>query len=561
MRIAVAQLDPVVGDFEGNLSKIREAYLRACQAQARLLLTPELSLCGYPPYDLIERPEMMIRTEQALLELAKMTAGKKTAVAVGHIGLNEGKATGRPHTNRVSILDGGRIVHHQDKTLLPTYDVFDEARYFEPATECRWLELEGKRIGVGICEDLWSDDLVFGRRLYERAPVDQYAGQNLDILISLSASPYDYGKRERRERVHADLARRLHVPIVYVNQACANDELLFDGGSFALGRDGSVFGRLPFFKTGFMVADVAKSKAEGENLSGVPEEIEIMTEGLVTGIGDYFKRSGSKKAVLGLSGGIDSAVTACLAVRALGRENVTGVAMPSQHSSTHSLADAETLARTLGIRFEVRPIKFMFSAASRELGEGRQPLAPIALENMQSRLRGLTLMTISNHDGSLVLCTSNKSEAAVGYGTLYGDMIGALAPIGDVLKTRVYEIARFINRAWGEWIPESSITKAPSAELRPDQKDQDSLPPYDLLDRVIHRYVEEGKSVADIRKELAAPLNQHRPIESKKDRDVLDELIQRIENAEYKRRQAPPTLKVSRKAFGVGRRMPIAKKW
>ncbi len=560
MKIAVGQMDPVVGDFEGNIRKISVIYERACQAQARLLLTPELSLCGYPLLDLIDRPEMRNRTEAALAKIAALTRGRKTALAVGHVGRNEAK-TGRPHTNRVSVFDDGKVLHFQDKTLLPTYDVFDEARYFEPAQECRPLELDGKKIGIGICEDLWADDLVLGRRLYEHAPVDQYAKQGLDILISLSASPYEYGKRERREKVHADLARRLAVPIVYVNQACANDELLFDGGSFALGRDGSVFGRLPFFKTGFMVVDMVKSAAEGNCLSGVPEEIQILADGLVVGIRDYFDRTGNSKAVLGLSGGIDSAVVAVLAVKALGREKVLGVAMPSQHSSSHSLADAERLAKNIGISCEVRPIKFLYSTAGRELSERRNPLAPVAQENLQSRLRGMTLMTYANHDGALVLATGNKSELAMGYCTLYGDLIGALAPIGDLLKTRVYELARYINRAWGDVIPEHSITKAPSAELRPGQKDEDSLPPYDLLDRVIHRYVEEVRPIEEIRAELGAELRKRAPKEADPGLDPLDELLRKLEAAEYKRRQAPPLLKVSRKAFGAGRRMPLGKRF
>jgi NAD+ synthase (glutamine-hydrolysing) len=344
----------------------------------------------------------------------------------------------------------------------------------------------------------------------------------------------------------------LGIPLVYVNQACANDELLFDGGSFAVGRDGSVFGRLPFFRTGFFLADVDRSVSEGA-VSGMPEEIEVLTEGLVTGIREYFRKTGNKKAILGLSGGIDSAVVACLAARALGPENVLGVAMPSQFSSAHSLADAEALARALGVAYEVRPIKFLHSVASRELSERRNPLSALAQENLQSRLRGLTLMTYANHDSALVLATGNKSELAMGYCTQYGDLIGALAPIGDLLKTRVYEVARYMNRAWNQPIPESSLSKPPSAELRPDQKDEDSLPPYAVLDVVVQRYIEEGKALEEIEGELGPLL--------RKKGYPLEDLIRRLEAAEYKRRQAPPLLKVSRKAFGSGRRMPLSKMW
>jgi NAD+ synthetase len=560
MRIAVAQIDPVVGAFESNVKKIKEAYKRACTKGARLLITPELGICGYPPHDLVDRPEMFERNERAVEELAALTKGQACALAVGHVATNPGEQ-GRLAQNVVTILENGKRVFRQAKTLLPTYDVFDEARYFQPADKISLWSCDGRKIAVAICEDLWANDPALGRRLYGNDPVDFYRKQGAELLISLSASPFEQGKLSRREEVHGETAKTLEVPLVYVNQVGATDEILFDGASFAFDAKGKFLGRLPVFKTSFGIVNLPLAGESGEAVwespSGdgreddLPCENEILARGLVGGIREYFQRTGFKSAVLGLSGGIDSAVVAALAVKAIGPENVLGVAMPSQYSSGHSLEDAEILARNLGVRFEVRPIKFLFSTASREFAEGRGHLAPLALENLQSRLRGTILMTLSNHYGALVLTTGNKSELATGYCTLYGDMVGAIAPIGDVLKTRVYELARFINDSWGKPIPERSITKPPSAELRPNQTDQDSLPPYEALDNLIRDYVENGVRIAELEKRYASGAS---------DRWVR-ETIARIELNEYKRRQAVPILKVSRKAFGIGRRIPIAKTW
>ncbi|MBC7692476.1 MAG: NAD+ synthase [Methylotenera sp.] len=552
MRIALAQMDPVVGSFDTNVVKIREAYERACSLRARLLLTPELGICGYPPHDLVERPEMFERNEKALQELLQLTKGQTCALIVGHVTRNP-NSSGKAAQNSVSILENGKVVFTQAKTLLPTYDVFDEARYFEPAQESRIWNCDGVRIAVAICEDLWAEDPVQGRKLYGRTPVECFEKEGIDLLFSISASPYEFGKRERREKLHGAIAKKLNAPIVYVNQMGATDEVLFDGASFVLDAAGKVAGRLPVFRTALGLVEIEPGKsprfeepASADREDQAPEELEVLSRALVVGIKDYFTKSGFKMAILGLSGGIDSAIVATLAVKALGPKNVLGVAMPSQYSSTHSMTDAETLAANLGIPFEVRPIKFLFSTANRELAENRGTLAPLAQENLQARLRGIILMTLSNHYNALVLTTGNKSEMATGYSTMYGDMCGALAPIGDVYKTRVFELARKINELWGNPIPENTITKAPSAELRPNQKDQDTLPPYEELDALLEEYIEKAVPVAELVKRFGP---------------WARETLKRLEMNEFKRRQAAPVLKVSHKAFGIGRRIPIAKVW
>jgi NAD+ synthetase len=556
MRIAVAQIDPVVGAFEVNVKKIKEAYKRACSKQARLLLTPELGICGYPPHDLVDRPEMIERCEKALDELRVFTQGQSCSLIVGHIAANP-LESGRNAQNVVTILEDGKRVFRQAKTLLPTYDVFDEARYFEPAPKVQLWEKDGLKIAIAICEDLWAHDPALGRRLYGNDPVDHYREMGANLILSVSASPYIWGKRQRREELHGETARNLKAPLIYVNQVGATDEILFDGGSFAVNADGELKGRLPVFKNSFGILNLTpelewESPQEEGREDEPPSDLETLYRGLVTGIREYFHRTGFKSAVLGLSGGIDSAVVAVLAAHALGRENVLGVGMPSQYSSAGSLEDAEEVARRLGIRFEVRPIKFLYATASREISERRGVLAPVAQENLQSRLRGLILMTLSNHDGSLVLTTGNKSEMATGYCTLYGDMCGALAPIGDLLKTRVYELANYINSAHGNPIPERSLTKAPSAELRPNQTDQDSLPPYDLLDAVLSEYLEKNTPVESIEAQIG---------EKEARKGWIREILRRVEMNEFKRRQAAPVLKVSTRAFGIGRRIPVAKTW
>jgi NAD+ synthase (glutamine-hydrolysing) len=555
LKTAIAQIDPVVGAFEANVRKIREAYAAACAAGARVLLTPELGVCGYPPHDLIDRPEIFERNERAVDELAAATKGQSCALAVGHVARNPSER-GRAAQNVASVLEGGKRVFSQAKTLLPTYDVFDEARYFEPAAKVdAWL-CDGVPIALSICEDLWANDPAFGRKLYGVDPVERYRELGVKAVFSLSSSPYVFGKQRHREELHGEVARKLGVPLVYVNQVGATDEILFDGGSFALNSMGALVGRLPVFRTAFGVLDVRSDASwltpglDGRE-DGEPSEMDWLCRGLVTGIREYFVRTGFKTAVIGLSGGIDSAVVAVLAAQALGPERVLAVAMPSQYSSGHSMEDAESLAKSLGIHFEARPIKFLFAAASRELAEKRGTLAPVALENLQSRMRGMFLMTLANHYSALVLTTGNKSELATGYCTLYGDMVGALAPIGDVLKTQVYALARHMNLIWGNPIPERSLTKPPSAELKPNQTDQDTLPPYDDLDALLADYIERGASVADLE---AAHGKRGKA-------GWVRDVLRRLEINEYKRRQAAPVLKISTKAFGIGRRIPIAKIW
>jgi NAD+ synthetase len=563
MRIAIAQLDPIVGSFRSNLKKIEEAYKRACLEQARLLLTSELVVCGYPPLDLIERPELLEQCEAAVHTLAGLTVGQSCALLVGHVHANP-NFTGRALQNVVSVLEGGKVAFTQAKSLLPSYDVFDEFRYFEPAPEVKLWNCDGVKVALAICEDLWGSNLVGGRHLYSKTPIEEYRRLGAQLLVSLSASPYEREKRVIREELHSKIATDLGVPLVYVNQVGATDEILFDGGSFAVDAKGKMLGRLPFFKTAFGLVDCQIGPTDGaasqfvgpvksEREDTAPPDMEILTRGLVLGIRDYFNITGFKSAVLGLSGGIDSAVVAALAVKALGAQNVRGVAMPSQYSSGHSLEDAQALAKNLECKFEVKPIKFLFATASRELAEGRGSLVPIATENLQARLRGNVLMTLSNHHSSLVLTTGNKSEIAMGYCTLYGDMVGALAPIGDLYKTQVYELAREINRLWGPLIPERSITKAPSAELKPNQTDQDTLPPYPILDELLYHFIEKGESVSALEQRYAAKLPD-RP-------NWVADTLRVVELSEYKRRQAAPVLKVSTKAYGIGRRIPIAKRW
>jgi NAD+ synthase (glutamine-hydrolysing) len=561
VRIALAQLDPVVGDFAGNLTKIRKAYERACDEQARFLLTPELSLCGYPPLDLIDRPEMLARNEAALAELQEMTRGRSCALVVGHISRSP-FAQGRAVQNSVSVLEAGGEVFRQAKSLLPAYDIFDEPRYFEPAREIALWDCDGTRVALAICEDLWAGHEVAGRKLHDRDPWHEYQRQGAQLICSVSASPYEWGKREIRESVHRAGVERLGVPLVYINSVGATDEVLFDGASFVLDAGAKPVGRLPAFQASFALLDwepesgswawVEPGALNREDQAG--EETDVLRRGLVLGIREYLARCRIKQVVLGLSGGIDSAVVAALAVEALGAENVTGVAMPSQYSSGHSLEDAEKLAANLGIRLLVKPIKFLFTAAQREIGDGLGTLAPIAQENLQSRLRALILLAISNHEGSLVLTTGNKSELAMGYCTLYGDMCGGIAPLGDVLKTRVYALAQHLNRE-REVIPVRTIEKPPSAELKPGQTDQDSLPPYELLDAFLEGFLERGESIASLEARLAGRDTGSQGAE------WMRGVLKRFEGNEFKRRQAAPVLKVSPRAFGLGRRVPVARVW
>ncbi|RME95541.1 MAG: NAD+ synthase [Verrucomicrobia bacterium] len=543
MKAALAQINTTIGDFDGNLRLIREALRRAEATGAELLVTPELAITGYPPRDLLLRESFLNRSRQCLEALAAEIG--RTAVVVGYVDRNR-SGEGREATNSAALLHEGRIVAIRHKTLLPTYDVFDEDRYFEPAAENEPVEWNGHVLGLTICEDVWTDAPVWPRRRYRRNPAAELVAAGARCLLNLSASPWHLGKNRVRHEMLATLARRLHVPLLYCNSVGGNDELIFDGASLALDREGRVLARGALFAEDLVVVDT-----EGTPLTappGEPADEEKLHRALVLGLRDYLYKCGFRSAVLGLSGGIDSAVTAALAVAALGPENVHGVALPSRYSSEGSLRDAEALARNLGIRFDVIPIEPAFQALKESLAPVFRDLPEdVTEENIQARLRGVILMALSNKFGSLLLTTGNKSELAVGYCTLYGDMCGGLAVINDLPKTAVYRLARWINRE-REIIPTACLTKPPSAELRPGQTDQDSLPPYEMLDAILEAYVVEGRSLEQI-------------VQAGFDREVVRRVVRLIDLSEYKRRQAAPGLKVTSKAFGMGRRLPIAQRY
>jgi NAD+ synthase/NAD+ synthase (glutamine-hydrolysing) len=542
MRIALAQLNTTVGDIAGNEGLVLEAYRRGVEAQVELVLTPELSLTGYPPRDLLLR-ESFIRANQAALERLAAAVGE-VGLIVGFVGENPVRP-GRPLTNAAALLHRGRVVAIRTKTLLPTYDVFDEDRYFEPASENAVIHWEGRRLGLTICEDIWNDAEFGVQRRYRPDPAAALVASGAQILINLSASPWQLGKEQRRSALLRSLARRHQVPVVYCNLVGGNDELVFDGRSLAFNSAGGCLGEAAHFSSDFLVVD---TEAAGDRPLAPLADEALLHDALVLGMRDYVGKCGFRSVVLGLSGGIDSALVAALAVDALGAENVRGLALPTQFSSAGSIDDARSLAENLGIRFDVVPIQGSFEALKRQmepLFEGRPE--DTAEENLQARLRGVTLMAMSNKFGSLLLTTGNKSELAVGYCTLYGDMCGGLAVISDLPKTWVYRVSRWMNRD-REIIPSSSITKAPSAELRPNQTDQDSLPPYEVLDAILEAYVVEDRPAAEI---IATGFSEA---------DVR-RVVRLIDLSEYKRRQAAPGLKVTSRAFGVGRRQPVAQRW
>ena len=542
VRIALAQLNTTVGDLSGNEAKILAAYRRGEDAGVEIVVCPELSVTGYPPRDLLLKKRFVTQNLEALNRLAAAT--KKTGLLVGYVGENRSRP-GREVTNSVALLQEGRIVTTRTKTLLPNYDVFDEDRYFEPATENTPAEFNGRKIGLTICEDIWNDEDFWPDRRYRHNPPVELAEAGASPIFNISASPWHWGKSRTRYDMLRSMAAKAGRPIVFCNQVGGNDELIFDGGSLVFNSSGKLIARGKLFEEDFIVID---TDATGEIARLDPCQEEAIYKALVLGLGDYFHKCGFKCAVLGLSGGIDSAVTACLAVAALGRENVRAVSLPSQYSSQGSLDDARVLAERLGIQYDVVPIKKAFDTVKEELKGvfGGRP-EDTTEENVQARLRGVMLMALSNKFGSLLLTTGNKSELAVGYCTLYGDMCGGLAVISDVPKTLIYRVAKWINRNQ-EIIPEASITKPPSAELRPDQCDQDSLPPYEVLDAILDLYVVQGKSSAEI-------------VASGFDEATVKRVIRLIDLNEYKRRQAAPGLKVTSKAFGMGRRIPIAQRY
>ncbi len=542
MRIAIAQLNPIVGDLAGNEALLLAAYQRGVAAGAELVLSPELGLCGYPPRDLLLRPAFVVANETALHRLAAVIG--PTGLLVGFVGRNE-RRPGREVTNAAALLQNGRVVGIRTKTLLPTYDVFDEDRYFEPAIENSPLLLNGHLLGITICEDVWNDEDFWPDRRYRPNPAVALAQAGAEIIFNLSASPWHLGKERTRHAMLASLARKTGRPVVYCNSCGGNDELIFDGQSLAFNAQGELLTQAEPFTSDFRVID---TNTEGKTTLRILADEELVYRALVTGTRDYLHKCGFKSAVLGLSGGIDSAVVAVLAAAALGSKNVRGLSLPSRYSSPGSVADARALAQNLGLQYDLVPIESAFCAVRAELAplfHGRPE--DTTEENIQARLRGVVLMALSNKFGSLLLTTGNKSELAVGYCTLYGDMCGGLAVISDVPKTLVYRLARWINRE-GEIIPDASLTKAPSAELRPNQTDQDSLPPYEILDDILDRYVVRQQAPDEIIHGGHAEKDVRR-------------VVKLIDGAEYKRRQAAPGLKITTKAFGIGRRIPVAQKW
>jgi NAD+ synthase (glutamine-hydrolysing) len=547
LRIGLLQLNSTVGDFAANRRKLLAAYEKAVALGAEFVLAPEMFLCGYPPRDLLQRADFIEANLAALAETAAETGA--IPLCAGYVEKNS-ERPGRALKNVAAVLQNGKIIWRTIKSLLPTYDVFDEDRYFEPAKKVEPFVFNGRKLGITICEDIWNDEDFWPDRIYRRDPVKELIAQGAEIILNISASPWHDGKEKARLEMLQRVARDEKIPLAQVNLVGANDELIFDGHSVALNPRGDVIELGKGFAEEIIVADLkpeAKSQKPGARIEFPSREQQIFSA-LALGIRDYVRKCGFKSVILGLSGGIDSALVAVLAADALGAANVLGVAMPARYSSPGSLADAEALANNLGIRHEVLPIEPAFLAVEKQLEEvfaGTQPNE--AEENVQSRLRGLMLMALSNKFGALVLTTGNKSEMAVGYCTLYGDMNGALAPIADVLKTDVYKIARWVNRE-REIIPHNSIAKPPSAELRPDQTDQDSLPPYEILDAILELYVVKNMSQPEIvARGFAAA--------------VVNDVVNKINFSEYKRRQAAPGLKISPRAFGTGRRIPIAQKF
>jgi len=543
MKIALAQFNPTVGDFAGNAARILSLAAQAKQRGADLAVFSELCLCGYLPQDLLERPAFIDRNESELKDLA----GKVSLPAiVGYAGYVK-NGTGKSIANKAAVLCGGRVVFEQSKMLLPTYDVFDESRYFQPAKRQTVFGFGGEQLGITICEDVWNDKNFWANLRYDRDPVTEIVGQGTTVLVNISASPYTIDKRSLRVEMLRSIAVNHRRAVVYVNQVGGNDSLLFDGASMAITPDGKVAAQALAFEEDLVLFDTATGKGELHDLP--QEEIAYAYRGLVTGTHDYVRKCGFKKVLVGLSGGIDSAVTACIAVAALGAENVLGVSMPGPFSSEGSLTDARALARKLGIELVTLQITEVFNVYVKALTPafGDRPF-DVTEENIQARIRGNYLMALSNKFSSMVLSTGNKSELAVGYCTLYGYMAGGLAVISDVPKLMVYELARWINRE-REVIPHATIEKPPSAELRANQKDIDSLPPYEVLDCILKAYIEDLQSPQQIAEQYGFDLK------------LVRDITLRVDRNEYKRKQAPPGLKVTSRAFGFGRPFPIAQKF
>ncbi|CAN5479088.1 NAD+ synthase [soil metagenome] len=556
MKIALAQINPTVGDFAGNVKKILDYTARAAESGVALAVFPELSVCGYPPADFLEKKDFVARAGTAIEEIAAWTAvSGRPAILCGSV-MPTGLAVGKQVRNVAVLLSSGVVQFVQQKMLLPFYDVFDEQRYFEPAVSQALTTVDGQPLAITVCEDAWNDKGFWPRQMYAVDPVDelmrQWGTQSSEqaakphLILNISASPFWTGKPAVRQKMLAAIATRQNATVVMVNQVGGNDSLVFDGGSIAIAPDGAVLARAAGFAEDLVVFDT--EAAQTAAVAPIEDDVAAMWDALVLGTRDYVRKCGFSKVLVGLSGGIDSALVAAIAVEALGAENVLGVGMPSEYSSLGSIDDARKLAKNLGVRFELLPIHDVFAQYKGVL----EPLfsgTPFGLaeENLQSRIRGGLLMALSNKFGSLVLTTGNKSEMAVGYCTLYGDMVGALAVIGDVMKTKVYALSHYANRE-REMIPRATIEKPPSAELRPEQRDTDSLPPYEVLDPILEAYVERYCSAEQIATDQGVDVS------------LVRQVLQLVERSEYKRQQAAPVLKVTQKSFGMGRRFPIAVK-
>jgi len=545
MHIGIAQINSVVGDFPGNAKRILAAYRECIENGAEIVVLPEMALVGYPPCDLLFKSQFVLKCLQALDYLADEV--RDIPLIVGYVDECPADSIGKPYRNAAAFLHNGKVLHKIWKTLLPAYDVFDERRYFEPGENSKPIEWNGLRLGITICEDIWTEDYLH-RPLYQRDPIKELADHGVDVILNLSASPYSIGKPKRRFEMLTGVAQAAAKPLVYCNCIGGNDQLIFDGNSLALDAEGRPLAALNPFDEQCLVVDVSQQGSD-QNLPDQTCPEEECYKALVLGLRDYAHKCGFTKACLGLSGGIDSALTAAIACDALGSENVHGLTMPSQYSSDGSVGDSIKLAENLGMTCDTVPIGDAFesvkSAMRPVFGDLPEDLTE---ENMQARIRGVLLMSLSNKSDRMLLTTGNKSELAVGYCTMYGDMCGGLAVISDLPKMQVYAVSRWINRE-REIIPWDTISKPPSAELRPDQKDQDSLPPYDILDAILELYVEKHLSGSEI-------IEKHGI-----DEDVVRWVQRRVDLNEWKRSQAAPGLRVSSKAFGVGRRMPIAQRF
>lgn len=549
MKIALAQLNFHIGNFESNFEKIQTAILHAEQQGADIIAFPELAVCGYPPRDFLEFDDFIEKCYETINKLKPLT--KNIAVIVGSPSRNP-KVEGKDLFNSAFFIHDGEVKQTANKALLPTYDIFDEYRYFEPATEFRNIEFKGRKIALVICEDMWN--VGNDNPMYKTCPMDELIKDRVkpEFMINISASPFDYNHATNRIKTLKANTAKYNVPVFYVNHSGAQTDLIFDGGSIVVNANSIVYDEMPFFEEAIKVYDVDEVIQSAKTLEKdkvqPKEKIDLMYRALVCGIRNYFSKLGFTKAVLGLSGGIDSALTAVLTADALGKENVRGILMPSEFSTEHSVKDAVELAKNTGISYEIIPIGGIYDKYIEELTPyfNNKPF-DVTEENIQARIRGVILMAMCNKHGYILLNTTNKSEAAVGYGTLYGDLCGGLAVLADVYKTEVYEMVKYVNRE-KEIIPQNIITKPPSAELRPGQKDQDTLPPYEVLDKILFQYIEKKQSPQDI-------------IQSGFDETIVRKTLKMVNSNEWKRYQFPPVLRVSPKAFGMGRRMPIEGKY